>query len=55
MSADAIAAFAALHDEAHELLTRIAAKVDSVMPDQADWGDVGDLRSIVERLREAAE
>lgn len=49
---DLAATLTARHMEAHELLERVAAMVDSVDPDTADWGHAGDLGYIVERLRD---
>lgn len=41
------------HMEAHDLLAEVAARVDSVDPESADWGRVGDLNYINALLRQA--
>lgn len=53
--AELAAVLANRHAEAHDLLERIAAIVDSIDPDTADWGHAGSLGSIVERLHAIAE
>jgi hypothetical protein len=48
------AALVAQHAEIHHLLTVIGNKVDSIDPESANWGDVGNMGYIAERLRDAA-
>jgi hypothetical protein len=40
------AALIAAHTTAHELLAELAAAIDGVDPDTANWGDIGDLNYI---------
>lgn len=41
------------HMDVHELLAEVAVRVDSVNPDEANWGNVGDLNYIAALLRQA--
>ena len=45
-------ALAGHYAEAHELIRELTEKVDSTNPDTADWGHVGDLRRVIDGLRE---
>lgn len=45
-------ALASAHMEAHRLIDKLTEQVDSVDPESANWGHVGNLQYIVERLRE---
>ena len=39
------------HAEAHELMERVAAMIDRIDPDTANWGHVSDLGRIIDCLR----
>jgi hypothetical protein len=40
------------HVEAHRLIQKLTAMVDSIDPETATWGHVGDMAYYVEKLRE---
>jgi hypothetical protein len=42
----------AAHAEAHSLIEALTERVDGIDPTTANWGHVGDLTYIIERLRE---
>lgn len=46
-------ALIAAHAEAHDLLARLTAHVDSADPDSANWGHVADLNRVNQYLRYA--
>lgn len=48
-------ALTAAHREAHELIEKLTAKVDSIDPHTAGWGHVGDLNYYVEKLRQLVQ
>lgn len=45
-------ALLAAHAEVHDLIEQLKVKVDSIDPESADWGHVGDMNYYAERLRE---
>jgi hypothetical protein len=45
-------ALTAAHSEAHSLIEALTTRVDGIDPTTANWGHVGDLNYIIERLRE---
>ena len=54
----ALAAFVARKAEIDAMLERLAAFSDdhfSVAPDDVNWGHVGDLGHVIERLRQASD
>jgi len=52
MNAKATEALLASHMEAHRLLALLAEQIDSVNPDDCNWGHVGDMNYVVGQLRE---